>query len=172
MIRLLLLIVVLASCQKQEGDIYEIKKGEHRCNKVSEVLYNNTLTYKVIFDSSCIYKMYDEDMYDVNKCFGIGENNIHDNSNRIGWNTLNTQKIYLYAYVYEKGEREIYLIDSCNVMEEVTMMVAMTDYYIVNVRGVDKFKKKRDNTAGVYYKLLPYFGGTKTAPKNMKISLK
>lgn len=169
--RIILLMILLCSCKKNEETIYTIKSGEHRCSKVSEVLYTNTLTYTVIFDSSCIYKMYDEDMYDVNKCFGIGENNLHENSNRIGWNTLNTQKIYLYAYVYDKGEREIYLIDSCNVMEEITMMVAMTDYYIVNVRGVDKFKKKRTNNVGVYYKLLPYFGGNKVAPHTMKISL-
>ena len=157
---------------------YKIKKGKHDAGFDFAPFYGKTVSkYEVIFTSSCIYDLHDEDQYDINKLFGLSYLYHHNNSARFGWRSTG-DRIEISAYCYINGKR--YFEDICLI--ETGRMYSMElrntgDYYefkVANSEGILNLclKIKKPKTSKLGYKLFPYFGGNKTAPHDMKILMR
>lgn len=161
--------------------LFKIKKGCHYSNNlIYKLCYllntQDRISYNVTFDSNCYYSFNDVDDYDVNKLFGFSLGLHHKNSARFGWNSLNG-KIQIYAYCYVDGKR---------IIKEITSIESGKEYNFTILNKDDKFVFviTSNNLMELYqvsipktiegccgYMLWPYFGGNKSAPHNMSISI-
>lgn len=167
---------------------YLIKKGKHKSKsgkiKFLPLFFIDKHQFKFKFSKDCIYpNSYGK--YQINKLSGVafGIPNIfnifnnrstHQNSFRIGWRPLNSEKIGLIAYYYINGKR--YEKNMISVLPE-------KEYYCDIKFNKSKINVKVDNVKFEYYynnnknyrvfgyRLFPYFGGLIPAPHNMKIYL-
>jgi hypothetical protein len=140
------------------------------------------MTYKVLFDSDCVYKTKDlKNQKDINKLFGLSFGFHHNNSVRFGWRSTDNGRIDILAYVYRDGERiteqneGIYIetID-VNVTYVMEIYVSKDKYMFTITRGsklVGANIIKHEKLPSLGYYLNPYFGGDETAPHDMVIEL-
>ena len=133
--------------------------------------------YEVIFSENCLYKFNDVDDYDINKLFGLSFGFHHNNSIRFGWNT-DGDKIGIYAYCYNSGERIVYKITSLptNITNSFEINV-YNDFYQLSIynkmsNSVTTWTINKPQTPKWGYRLFPYFGGNKCAPHDMEIHMK
>lgn len=137
---------------------------------------------RVFFLPTCKYQLstnYDQ----VNKLFGFAEGFHHWNSARIGWRCTDGENIELLAYCYINGLRVIKPLIKCktenwifcNIQSKGSKYVfkALDPQHNSITVSVDKDKKLT-----IYsffklfiYKLLPYFGGSISAPHDMGLYL-
>lgn len=131
---------------------------------------------KVVFDETCIYEMDGPDKYDINKLFGFSFGN-QKHSARFGWNS-NSGKIDIYAYVHRNGVVESKKMIDCtpNEVVDLTLKVTNTDYeFTASKRDGERARTKIPRSKAWYsifiYRRYPYFGGNKTAPQDMRLTL-
>lgn len=150
------------------------------------------LTFIVKFDSSCKYDLKDVDQLDINKLYGMSFGLFrHENSYRVGWTyNLKTNKIDLYHYWYEHGERYSSFIVGVPLNVKVIVNIKFkpkdaNNYRIgdigssietsVSAIGLPLVKKaipfNLENVPSYGLTLFPYFGGNEKAPHKMKIYL-
>ncbi len=190
MVRLLcaLLVAFLAfSCQKTAqvpeedvSDVYQefiITKGSHSAlkNDYRPVLINK-LSFKVLFDSSCIYATVKEwNAEDVNKLYGFSDCNTghHENSARFGWR-WNGQAVELFAYCYVNSNRTVRWLAAIPIGHPVALSIRLDgNNYEFEVNGVIERMSRNCSTAFADgYQLYPYFGGDETAPHDIRILIK
>lgn len=164
---------------------YVLKQGRHRAKPPVFSLWfgKKTLHRKVYFHTNCGYSLEGEDMFDVNKLYGIGYLwNHHQNSARFGWryNPM-TEKIIISAYCYDKGERIVR--EMCEIDRNRWYSFGLTiiqDRYLFQVNEVTKDYSRRIASASISfthkkkwsYRLGIYFGGNKPSPREMHIEIK
>ncbi len=139
----------------------------------------NTTFMKTVFEDSCLYKLDGPDQGDINKLFGIGFGDHMKYSGRIGW-VCSSNQIDLYAYVHngsEISERKKLLSCEPNEPVELCLKFNSKEYeFSASKRNGERARAKIARTTPfinslMAYRLYPYFGGDKTAPHNMKLTL-
>lgn len=160
--------------------IFKIKKGRHYSNgfihKLMNFFHNNDrMSYFCTFNDSAIYTDTTQDKYDVNKLFGFSIGQHHINSYRFGWNVLDNQ-IHIYAYSYINAKRVIQEI--CVIEKDKTykFIIKVKDGKAVFTVIDGNYNLKQAIQPALKnrhfgYQLWPYFGGNKTAPKDIFIEL-
>ena len=158
--------------------IFHIKKGHHYSDSFIYKFFHlfndrSRMSRRIIFNDTDIYVDTTPDKFDINKLFGFSVGWHHTNSYRFGWNCFDG-KIHIYAYGYVNKQRvieEICTIET-NLLYRFTINLK-TDTCIFSVIDQnDKISQKiikapHKNSLG--YKLWPYFGGNKTAPKDISL---
>lgn len=160
---------------------FKIRKNSHYSNGFFYKLFKliNTkkeLKYSVIFDDSCIYVDDTIDRLDVNKLFGFSNGSHHNNSYRFGWNCID-DSIKIYAYTYVDGKRIIKTLGTVEINKTYKFIITI-NHDILTYKVISENNRKQEvimlipNRKLFGYTLWPYFGGNKTAPKNIFIKLK
>jgi hypothetical protein len=133
------------------------------------------------FTSSCMFNLYDEDQWDVNKLFGFSIGHHHNGSSfRFGWRPiLKNNTIEIVAYEYHNGIRQktmpIYEINLCEWYQFYIIYnpkTQKTHYIITQKQGFFKTFSNNVNLRkkwGLGYTLGVYFGGNEKAPQNIFI---
>lgn len=125
----------------------------------------------VKFDKSCVYTFLNEDQLDWNKLFGVSYlTGVHRHSYRFGWryNPL-TNLIELSAYYYQNGIRQVKELGEVGFDREYELIIEQKkDKVIFVVNGqIEAILTGKLPLIG--WKLGPYFGGNRPAPKQMKL---
>lgn len=153
---------------------YIIKKGNHSSGFHFNPNWDKMhFRIEVMFGYRCSYESFgDVDDYDINKLYGISWGMHHSNSYRIGWRPDYKGNIILSNYYYVDGERKYE--DICVVPTDTNVTIEFDRGDILINTLVDSWKSKvdLDMSTSWGYTLYPYFGGNKTAPTDMIISLK
>jgi hypothetical protein len=97
-ISLTLILLFFTSVQAQT--VYTVNTGGHTFSPRQYGTHSGIETlYKIVtFDSSCLYRLGNEDDADINKLVGWGVGLTSQHSIRIGWNCYSDSGIDLYAY--------------------------------------------------------------------------
>ena len=173
---LLLLNILIISCNKKDSDgysIFTIKSGDHKSSSSLEYTNRNQFNFKVTFDSSCIYKTSDPiNQWDVNKLIGVSDGGLHQkNSARFGWRWVDN-KLELMAYTHYNGNFYFDKVTDLEIGKEYDCILIMADDYTFICNGQTTHIKRWRNDKSNNYYLWPYFGGDETAPHDIKIKLK
>jgi hypothetical protein len=160
---------------------YKIKEGRHRAYPLSLGIHfgKTSESYEVIFDDSCRYTLEGVDQEDTNKLFGWSYGLHRNNSIRCGWEYVpEVDKIKLTLYVYESEiriEKEINQLYDINEKIRLELLYKANRIILMSGNYEEKFGMKfiESSMKSIWgYKLGVYFGGNKTAPKDMKIWIK
>ncbi len=159
--------------------IFKIKKDHHYSNQFIHKLINffhnsDRMSYYCTFTDS-LYTDTTVDRFDVNKLFGFSIGMHHVNSYRFGWNVLD-DKIHIYAYSYVNKQR---LIDEICVVEKdkeykfiIKINKGKTYFSVIDEEyNIKQAVQSASLTNFFGYRLWAYFGGNKTAPKDIFIEL-
>lgn len=184
----LILICGVASCSKSTEPAekapaenkfveYIIPKGQHYAagNNV-RLLEKKSLSFKVRFDSSCIYTLSNAaNAGDINKLYGFSDcGSSHQvNSARFGW-VWNGSMIELHAYCYANGKRDSKLLGTVAIGREIELGPGIENgkYVFTMNKYKEYMERKCNDDAATAYQLFPYFGGDEVAPHDMKIFIK
>lgn len=153
---------------------YTIKKGNHYSSGIhSGLFHNDDLNIKVTFDDSAKYtSVTPANQWAINKLFGFSDcyTSHHKNSARFGWRWVNST-LELMAYNYVKGQRSELKLGNMELNRAYDLQIKMKkDKYIFLFNGKTfEFARGCSSKNANGYKLYPYFGGTETAPQNIKI---
>lgn len=159
--------------------IFRIPAGKHRARPFRFGLWwrRTSLSWVVKFDESCRYDLGNDDQFDTNKLVGIGYLwHHHKDSARFGWRYSHEKgKIEIMAYCYVNGERIIDHLADIFIGEKYTIKIEIvkTGYWL-SVRGPGYTSEKiyrYSHNKKLQYGLWPYFGGTSTAPHEIKIQI-
>jgi len=133
-----------------------------------------TRQFEFLFDDTCLYNLYDEDQWDVNKLFGFSIGHHHNKSSfRFGWRAiLEGNLIEIVAYEYHDGFRHK-TMPICKVplnqWNKFTLTydntMGRTTYEVNNVTFQNEFSLVDDH--GLGYTLGVYFGGNEKAPQDV-----
>jgi hypothetical protein len=188
-ISLTLILLFFTSVQAQT--VYTVNTGGHTFSPRQYGTHSGIETlYKIVtFDSSCLYRLGNEDDADINKLVGWGVGLTSQHSIRIGWNCYSDSGIDLYAYFHYNGKRWVVPKDSLvqgkgqrigryfmpNIPISCTIYRAR-DVISFTVKQLDRTENYVVRFAnfpnGWGWVMYPYFGGTSTAPHKMKITIK
>ena len=165
---------------------FKIKKGSHYSNRwlhkaLNFLSISDRLEMRVTITDSMLYGDHTDDKYDVNKLFGFSRGNHKKNSYRVGWNCVDGN-ISLYAYCHIEGVMKFAkLCDNVRVNDVYDIVINLYPSYVhfnaTQVIGdIILFKAhmsvaKPQNKWSIGYNLFPYFGGDKTAPKDVCVNL-
>jgi len=179
-----------------------IKQGTHSPFRLFKPLIGvDTLKRKVTFTPTCRYELPEEDMYDINKLFGIGyfswkflytkEVKVfgakikipwlrpfhHVNSVRFGWRNIpSSGYIEIVAYWYENGKRKGQYITVVEIGVEYLFIInILSDSHLLTVYKDDSFVNDWIIPLpgkNAGYLLQPYFGGNNKAPHDIWIKMK
>jgi hypothetical protein len=165
---------------------YKIPHGKHSSGIHFKPHYGlKDVEHVVTFNKSANYNLRSNDQYDINKLFGISYGYHHNNSVRFGWRSLcpNSTKIEILMYVYVDGERikEVneeltictvdinvpYRYEIVTIKDKYYFIVSDMNHNVLNIKTMD-FNPLKPKWG---YHLYPYFGGNRTAPHNITISM-
>ena len=137
---------------------------------------HNSLKFKAIFDSSCIYSTVDPtNQADICKLYGFADNNsFHQvNSARFGWNWLN-DSLRIHAYCYVNSVRIYKELGTVPINSPSDYSIeVIPGKYIFTLNGkVDTMDRFSLDPQAIGYRLYPYFGGDEPAPHEIKIRIK
>lgn len=186
--------ILLFSCQKnaetvEEPDFssyvpitteyveYTIKKGQNFADQNPfRPVDTDELVFKVKFDSSAVYRTVDpQNQYDINKLYGFSDNNEnhHKYSARFGWR-WSDNALRIFAYVYNNGVVSSKELGIVAIGAEIHCVLKTTSSeYIFTLNHITSTMPRESKTQKAKgYILYPYFGGTETAPHNVKIWIK
>lgn len=168
--------------------IYTIKEGNHYASGIDYRIFKllntkKTKAYNVVFNETALYAFNDADKEDINKLFGftIGlpslnlDGIVHNNSARFGWDCVDGV-IHIHAYCYVNKVRITERMLSINLNENYTYILTNNAYEysfaVSNATGILKqVSIPKPNISGLSFNLWPYFGGDKTAPHDIHISM-
>jgi hypothetical protein len=173
MIYLYLLLYSIASFS---GD-YIIQKGDHYSTpRKIEIFRGKELKFKAQFVGQADYDFGDIDQYDVNKLYGTSDcgGTHQENSARFGWRWLNG-KLEILAYTHINGGFDFKLIGEAKINQVINLGISISNdnsQYIFEMNGktVTMARGCRESIMSGY-KLFPYFGGNKSAPRDFHIQL-
>lgn len=133
----------------QVSGTYKIKKGNHYSGWRFKFFFKQKdINLKVKFYDSCWYDIHHWGNR-INELYGIGDFNIHKNSDRIGWRpNEKVGYIDLFYYDYRDGKRFISKFKTIPTLR----------YYVIN-RYTDKYKFGRHSFF--------YYGGKPVAHQDM-----
>ncbi|MFH0867381.1 MAG: hypothetical protein V1904_14405 [Bacteroidota bacterium] len=129
------------------------------------------------FDSSAVYETSDSlNQCDINKLYGFTDcgSAIHENSARFGWRWMKGQ-LELHAYCYSDGIVRKQLLTNVKIGEEIYCMIKISQssyFFQVNELPVDTIPRGCSCDSLSKFRCFPYFGGTETAPHDIKIKIK
>lgn len=116
------------------------------------------------------------DAYDINKLYGFTDANslVHDNSIRIGWRHNGAGIIEIFAYWYAGGKRGIEKLgETMPYIQDEYELRARNGYYYFRFNNKEfSTNRKVDAEHGIRVRLFPYFGGNKSAPNDIRISIR
>ena len=160
-----------------------IKKGRHYpylipimfpfCVKKNTTNFRNA---SFMFTDSCMFNLYDEDQWDVNKLFGFSIGHHHNGSSfRFGWRPILSENlIEIVAYEYHDGFR-MKTMPICRVELNKWHDFSLSynneinkSYYFVNDESFTN-EVKLVKKSGLGYTLGVYFGGNEKAPQDITI---
>lgn len=153
--------------------IYVIPKGQHKSSYLLSFTFKDKFQYFAEFTDSCIYTSVNpNNQFDINKLFGVSEGiDPHWNSARFGWRPLNDDKISIFAYCYNRGERIVkHMIDVELYSKHFFSLILIDNLYHFEVDR-KAVTVPREKGWGLKYRLWPYFGGDEVAPHDIFISL-
>jgi hypothetical protein len=172
---------IIIGCAKKEvlnGNeyiSYIIPKGKQRSANKLNLMKGNELVFSFVFDSTAVYTTQEPaNQYSINKLYGFSDcNSKHqENSARLGWRWLNDQ-LELLAYCYSESERCSEFITTAEIGKEYTCrMVIDHPYYYFTIDNQTIRMERGCNNGNMRYILFPYFGGTETAPHDIKIRIR
>ena len=153
---------------------YIIRQGQQYCDKSIFVpVHLSSLSFKVKFDSSAIYKTANAtNQDDINKLFGFSDDNAdhHQYSARFGWR-WSDNSLHLFAYVYNNGLMSFKDIGQVEIGVENSCSIKVSGNQYTFTLNKTELKMPRESTTALAegYKLWPYFGGNETAPHTISI---
>jgi hypothetical protein len=177
---MLLIVFGLTACEDslEPTRTFIIKKGDHfSSTRASETLESSVLEFDAMFDNTAIYDLGNEALQsNKNKLLGFSDCNSlhHENSARFAWQWFNNH-LEIYAYTYVNGERQEAFIGVVEINQLNRYRLSILDeYYVFELNNGEPLKMPRGNVGhnGFYYKLWPYFGGSVTAPHDIRIVVK
>ncbi len=158
---------------------YKIKSHNHYSGFHIGLTFGKKVSYVCKFTESCLYDLYSNDNYDINKLCGFSTTyNHHYQSGRIGWRCLDGKTIQILTYTYNNHVRS---------QEVVLGTVLPNEEFECSVEDVEsayiyRFSKsgntnvvrnpKQPDKVLFKYLLYPYFGGNMSAPHDMEIYVK
>lgn len=153
--------------------IFKIKKGNHYPTGIHfGITFSNTLEFEARFDETCLYSFDDNDIYDINKLYGLSTSyHHHVQSARFGWRCLDGENIEILTYSYDNSERlQSEVLGTVKPNENFYCKLEIKkDKFIYNFNNVKTVEVEKGNSWWMKYRLYPYFGGNKTAPHDMFI---
>jgi hypothetical protein len=156
---------------------YTIKKGQNYADQNPyKPVDTDEVKFKVRFDSTAIYSTQDpSNQEDINKLYGFSDNNEqhHKFSARFGWRWSNNA-LRIFTYVYNNGVASWKEMTSATIGAELncSLKVTATDYIFTIGNITETMPRESKTPKAKGYTLYPYFGGTETAPHNVKIWIK
>lgn len=157
--------------------LYTIPQGQQFCDKSNYAgISTSELAFKVIFDSSAVYKTVDPlNQKDINKLYGFSDNNAahHVFSARFGWRWVNNA-LHLFAYTYNNSILDLKEIGTVAIGAENSCSIKVTaENYVFTLNGVSvNMARASTTTKAQGYMLYPFFGGDENAPHTIKILIK
>ena len=181
---------------------YLIRAGRHRALPPPVGIFKGRRSHKrsVVFTPSCRYRLDGEDMFDINKLYGIGYANPwgllkgvllnlvgirntahHTDSARFGWTYDEVNdKIDLWAYCYVGGERLVDYLMGLQIGREyhVELYVGRACYFFGVYAPESVFATAKSvqipytHKKRWQYRLGAFFGGNQPAPHDMVIHQK
>lgn len=162
---------------------FRIPRGKHRARPIRIGFWwrRKSFTWTVKFTESCRYDLQNEDQGDTNKLIGIGYLwGHHKDSARFGWHyDTKTEQVEILSYCYVNGRRVVQHVCHCMIGQgyDLHLKVLSTCYYFsvhyngdamsIGLASVDYWHRKK-----FMYRLGCYFGGNKSAPRDISIELK
>ena len=134
---------------------FKISKGCHYSGfKFRPFIYKRSMVADVVFTPSCRYDGSYQLESQINKLFGFGSMNHHNNSHRLGWRySEDLDRVLIFEYFYIDGER----------FEKQICKICIGQ----NIR----LKLKANKGYWFGKRLYPYFGGKEPAPHDLKIKI-
>tara|TARA_E500000331_G_scaffold345720_1_gene383624 strand:- start:530 stop:1075 length:546 start_codon:yes stop_codon:yes gene_type:complete len=174
--KILCLIILFFSCKKIKDNYttFFIPQGEHRSTAAYNASNDTVFNWRIIFDSSAIYKTVDSiNQLDINKLIGwsdCGEDH-SESSIRFGWRWVDNLEIHWFKH--ENGNFSFDKITNINLCEPHDYYLKIHTWdYEMRVDGVRVFIPRNCVEHKRKYQLYPYFGGDETAPHRIKIKIK
>ena len=167
-----------------EWKTYTIKEGNHESEGIHiATLTTDHLDFKARFDATCIYDLQSKDQNDINKLYGFSDCNCdHEtNSARFGWRWVaSMNKIEILAYIHKSGQivkpnDKVISMGYAELGQEGSYSIYIVgDSYNFNYNGNLKVLRYRgcSEQRAIHYMLYPYFGGNRTAPHQINVSIK
>jgi hypothetical protein len=156
--------------------MHQVKANRHRFKPITFGLsMSDVISAQVCFDFNCKYDLKGDDQQDINKLFGVGFfPHHHRNSARFGWRwSIVKQKIELFAYVYNRGVRQVEYLDDVRLGDTVTLTITKWSnrfgFIVEHPIRFQTMKFLNGNPSFIGYKLGPYFGGNRPAPHKMRL---
>lgn len=177
---LIFLEIISIGCEPEQTPVrhFVIEKGEHYASpRLTESLQSSRLAFEARFDESAIYDLGDVALQSSkNKLLGFSDCNSlhHQNSARFAWQWFN-DRLEIYGYCYVNGERQEEYIGTVDINVYNKYEIELNpDYYIFRLNDQEPVYMNRGDlcTAGLYYKLWPYFGGENAAPHSVHVDIK
>ena len=167
--------LIAGTVKNIRGGLFTIREGNHYSLHFPKLWFGKR-NHKVRFflDRSCWYSFNGEDAKDVNKLWGVSFGKHHTNSYRLGWRASGVAigVFELLYYAYDDGVRVFRVIGSFNANEWVDIEVEVAGGCAVAIFNDERYVYIYDNPVPEFgYYLFPYFGGNRTAPRDMKIYL-
>ncbi len=184
LISVLLILSLCSSCQNNKSSLktYRVKKGKNHFSPKIFDFNNRELNFEFELDASCLYDLKDvNNKTFVSKIIGLSDCNVIHHSragiylgfqpvfNELG---LHTGSFEIYSYWRNEGKFQFEVIDTIRANTRHTARLRIDKNYIWNFDGkvyIEKRVKKCNK--GIHYRFGSYFGGTETAPHNMKLKL-
>jgi hypothetical protein len=161
--------------------IFRIPQGNHRALPIHFGFWfrRKVFNWRVAFLDTCRYDLGTPDQLDINKLVGIGYlPGHHTHSARFGWRYwIGRDDIELVAYCYVNGERITKHIGYLTIGETygIGLYTTQTHYYFTlddkDNNALADVEVMHNNKGWFQYRLGIYFGGNKTAPREMHIKL-
>jgi hypothetical protein len=159
------------------ADDFTISKGDHYSTprKVG-LVWNDSIRFKALFDSSAEYELGEGDQKDTNKLFGASDcSSIHtENSARFGWR-WNAGNVQIMALVHKGVKLNILPVGEAEIGVPYDYEIKLSDdhwSYLFTFRGNTVSIPRGCSSSEMRgYNLYPYFGGNKAAPHDIRIKI-
>lgn len=163
----------MCSCHiTHDWKTWKIPTGQHYCNQ--SYIYNyetKSVEFLFRFDSSAIYEIPNSQ---VNKLYGLCPtwHFVTQESYRFGWKYF-MGKIKIYIYVHDDWKtikQEFSTVDINTINTGKIELVDSGAFFYLNDKS--KFVKFSTDVQNKYSIMLPFFGGTTSAPQPIYIHIK
>lgn len=171
-----IILIFILNLKAQATD-FIIQAGDHYSSpRKVELFRGKEMNFKVQFVGPTDYDLGDDDQYDVNKLYGTSDcgGTHQENSARIGWRWLNN-KLEILAYTHINGSFDFKLIGEAKANTVINFKIALTNdnsqyQFTMNTKTVTMARGCQESIMSGY-KLYPYFGGNKLAPKDFHLQI-
>jgi len=194
---IILLSVILSSCTIEFGKQYDpnkildakILKGNHYAENypLMEIYTSDEIWRTIIFKDNCRYDLKNNNQFDTNKLFGLGQLGIVDwksahleNSARFGWRwNLDKNLMEIMAFSHVDGMMKFYSMGYVELNDEIYLRLKIdwtNKVYVYRMIKdgmlIKEYKEKFNCDKYIKTELSLYFGGDETAPHDMNIIYK